>query len=103
METHKDEDEDEIGHGPAMIYTMTMEDVNNVLAATRATCPKTSESETTSSKAVERSTQVAMRLCELQKSEGGLATERKESVVQRIGRLKATHTVQTDQPEAYPP
>ena len=34
-ESHKDADEDDILHGPAMTYAMTMDDVDKVLAADR--------------------------------------------------------------------
>jgi len=94
-ESHKDEDEDDMLHGPAMSYAMTFDDVNRVLSAERRTMQRQTEGATATVKAVERSTDVAMTLCRLQSFGGDFTQQRLESILQRQDRLTFSDTKAT--------
>ena len=95
-ESHRDEDDDDLHHGPTMTYAMTLADVERVVAGDRKPL-KTQDDDTNKVMSrVQRSTDVAMSLCKLQSTDASFHKARTEVALHRHGRLKISHAVQRE-------
>ncbi len=95
-ESHRDEEEDDIRHGPSMTYAMTLADVERVLAAERNLPVVENKEVEKGMSTVQRSTEVAMSLCKRQSTGACFNEARSELVLQRQNRLQASHSVLKD-------